>query len=78
MPAEEIALSKAAALRYPWIATQNRYALSLALNGNTQEAMYQLRVMRAQHGVKAYGKLKEAWVIMAQEKYPQLSAIEFP
>lgn len=78
MPEQEIALSKAVALRYPWVATQNRYALSLALNGNTQEAMYQLRVMRAQHGVKAYARIKEAWVIMAQEKYPQLSAIELP
>lgn len=78
MPVQEMELSRAVALRYPWVATQNRYALSLALNGKTEEAIYQLRVMRAQHGYKTYAKIKTAWVVLANEKYPQLNAIEMP
>jgi hypothetical protein len=78
MPEQEIELAKVVALRYPWPATQNRYALALALNGNPVEATRQLRVMRALHGAKAYAKLKAEWVTLANEKYPQLNAIELP
>ena len=78
MPEQEIELAKVVALRYPWPATQNRYALTLALNGNPVEAIRQLRVMRALHGAKAYAKLKAEWVTLANEKYPQLNAIELP
>ncbi|MBK7313053.1 MAG: hypothetical protein IPI80_04405 [Burkholderiales bacterium] len=38
MPEQEIELVKIVASRYPWPATQNRYALALALNGNPAEA----------------------------------------
>ncbi|MBK6324160.1 MAG: O-antigen ligase C-terminal domain-containing protein [Burkholderiales bacterium] len=78
MPEQEIELVKIVALRYPWPATQNRYALALALNGNPVEATRQLRVMRAQHGAKAYAKIKAAWATLATEKYPQLNAIQLP
>ncbi len=78
MPVEEIELARAVALRFPWPATQNRYALSLALNGNPAEALRQLRVMRAQHGKKAYANTKQAWAEMAKEKYPQLGELQMP
>lgn len=78
MPVQEIELARAVALRFPWPATQNRYALSLALNGNPAEAMRQLRVMQAQHGKKAYKNIKQLWVVMAEEKYPQLGALQMP
>lgn len=78
MPEQEIELARAVALRFPWPATQNRYALSLALNGNQAEAMRQLRVMRAQHGKNAYRNIKQGWVVMAAEKYPQLGELPIP
>src|SRR5665647_217322 len=44
MSADELLLAKNVALHYPWTATQNRYALALALNGQPGEAIRQLRV----------------------------------
>lgn len=78
MTLDELALAKKVALRYPWTATQNRYALSLALNGNPEEAVRQLRVMKAMHGEKTYKEIKENWNNLAQEKYPQLRELTLP
>lgn len=78
MGIEELALAKKTAMRYPWTATQNRYALSLALNGNTEEAIRQLRVMRALHGEKTYKSIRENWSALAQDKYPQLREVKIP
>ena len=78
MNADELALTKKVALRYPWAAMQNRYALSLALNGDPDEAVRQLRVMRAMHGLEEYQKIKEIWNSLAEEKYPQLRLLTLP
>lgn len=78
MTIEELDLAKTVALRYPWTATQNRYALSLALNGNVGEAIRQMRVIRALHGEKAYDEVKSNWAALAQGKYPQLAAVALP
>ena len=50
MTPEQLTALRNSALRYPWTATQSRYALALALNGNLAEGQRQLHVMRAQHG----------------------------
>lgn len=78
MTGDELDLAKKAALRYPWTATQNRYALSLALNGNPEEAVRQLRVMRAMYGEKPYREIKANWNDLAQHKYPQLLELKLP
>lgn len=78
MSPDELALSKKVALRFPWTATQNRYALSLALNGNPEEAVRQLRVMKAMHGEKTYQEIKVNWNSLAQDKYPQLRELTLP
>ena len=78
MSADEVELARKVALRFPWPATQNRYAQSLALNGNPQEAIRQLRVMRAMHGEANYAQIKAGWITLASEKYPQLRAVELP
>jgi O-antigen ligase len=78
MTAEELELAKKVALRYAWTATQNRYALSLALNGNPEEAVRQLRVMRALHGERTYKEIKANWNALAQDKYPQLRGLTLP
>lgn len=75
MPAELIETARKAAMRYPWPATQNRYALSLALNGQETEARRQLRVIRAMHGEKVYEGVKSNWFSLAEEKYPVLAQI---
>lgn len=78
MAPERIELSRKVAMRYPWTATQNRYALSLALNGNQPEALRQLKVMRAMHGEKTYEGIKANWTELANTKYPQLKALTLP
>jgi O-antigen ligase len=78
MSAERIAMVRKVAMRFPWTATQNRYALVLALNGNPVEAKRQLLVMRAMHGEKNFKAIQASWVELARTKYPQLAAIAFP
>lgn len=78
MSADELDLARNVALRFPWPATQNRYALSLALNGNPAEAVRQLRVMRVLHGEKSYVQIKANWDGLAAEKYPQLRDLTLP
>ncbi len=77
MMVDELALAKKVALRYSWTMTQNRYALSLALNGDPEEAVRQLRVMRAMHDEKTYQQIKANWKDLAH-KYPQLLEIKLP
>ena len=76
----ELELARKVALRYPWPATQNRYALALALNGQPQEARRQLQVLRAQtrSNERLYASVKTQWLEMAESEYPQLKAVELP
>ena len=78
MAPQRIELARKVAMHFPATATQNRYAQSLALNGNPQEAIRQLRVMRAMHGEANYAQIKAGWITLASEKYPQLRAVELP
>ncbi len=78
MSADELLLLKNVALHYPWTATQNRYALALALNGQPGEAMRQLRVMRVFYGEKMYQEIKANWSALAKDKYPQLRELNLP
>ncbi len=78
MALQRIELARKVAMRFPATATQNRYALSLALNGNSDEALRQLRVMRAMHGEKRYAEIKLAWETLAKDKYPQLDQLKLP
>ncbi len=78
MDTDTIELSRKVAMRFPWVATQNRYALILALNGNSNEAIRQLKVIRAMHGEKTYAGIKAAWQELASNKYPQLANISMP
>lgn len=78
MTADELELARKVALRFPWPATQNRYALSLALNGDPDEAIRQLRVMRALHGEKTYQEIRANWNGLAQDKFPQLREMKLP
>lgn len=78
MSPHQLELARQAALRFPWTALQNRYALSLALNGEPEEAIRQLKVMRAMHGEKHYRGIKDSWETLAEEKYPQLRTLQLP
>ena len=78
MESKDIELLRRAAMRFPWTAIQNRYALSLALNGQQDEAMRQLRVIRAMHGEKHYDGIRANWKLLAEEKYPQLHSLQLP
>lgn len=77
MPTSEIELARDAALRYPWTAIQFRYALALAMNGKSDEAARQLRVMRAHHGAKHFEQIRQSWIDISRTKYPEL-AVNIP
>ena len=78
MAPEKLQELKKLALRYPWVATQYRYALALALNGNPQEATRQFQVIRWQRDEKLYEKLKREVNELAQSRYPELRTLQLP
>jgi hypothetical protein len=70
-------VAKRAALYYPWTATQSRYVMVLALNGNPEEAARQLQVIRRLWGEKQYQAMKEHIADKATQ-YPQLRRLRLP
>jgi O-antigen ligase len=78
MSPEAMQLVKNAALHYPWSATQYRYAVSLALNGNPVEAARQIQVMRRLWGEKLYEGVKQQINELAANKYPELRQLSLP
>lgn len=77
MPPEQLEQLKKLALRFPWIATQYRYAVALAMNGNQQEAVRQLQVIRRQQDEKLYAKIKHELGALAG-RYPELRTLKLP
>ncbi|MGB6054005.1 MAG: Wzy polymerase domain-containing protein [Burkholderiaceae bacterium] len=77
MSPADLWIVKEAALYYPWSATQYRYALALALNGEQQEAARQIQVMRRHWGEKAYAEIKEQ-IRFTAERYPELRELQLP
>jgi len=71
-------LVKNAALHYPWSATQYRYAMALALNGNPVEAARQIQVMRRLWGEQFYDGVKKHINELAASKYPELRQLSLP
>jgi O-antigen ligase len=71
----QLQMLRDAALRFPWSALQNRYALALALNGDPKEAVRQLKVMRAMHGEQMYAAIRAQWDSSAREKFPTLKGL---
>lgn len=78
MAEEDIDALRRSAMRYPWSALQNRYALALALNGKVPEALQEMQVIRAMHGEVHYDRLKLYWKTLEDEKYPQLGLVPLP
>lgn len=78
MSEKEIELLRRAAMHYPWFAVQNRYAISLALNGDREEAVRQLKVMRAMHGEKAFSGIRSYWQQQILTTYPFLRELDIP
>jgi O-antigen ligase len=78
MSENELELARQAAMRFPWGGIQNRYALALACNGKTEEALRQLKVMRAMHGEGYYQAVKAAWTDVAQTNCSSLRDLKLP
>lgn len=78
MTQERIGHARDAAYRFPWPAVQNRYALALALNGHTEEALRMLRVIRAMHGERLYSEIRTNWEVLSSGKHPQLASVRLP
>ncbi len=78
MSAQAMQTVKHAALYYPWSATQYRYALALALNGDPVEAARQFRVIRLFWGEKFYDGIKAKINELASTQYPELLDLNLP
>ncbi len=78
MPPEEMEQLKKLALRYPWVATQYRYAVALALNGQQAEAIRQFQVIRRQRDEKLYQRIRNEISALANSRYPQLRTLALP
>ena len=78
MAPKRLELARVVAMHFPGPATQNRYAMSLALNGDSEEALRQLLVMRAMYGEKTYEDIKLRWVMSSEGKFPQLRLLKLP
>lgn len=78
MPAAQLALLKKVALHYPWSATQYRYALALALNGNPAEAARQMQVLRAMHGERMYGAVRRQLEQLLAEHHVVRDSLRLP
>lgn len=76
MTTDELELLRNVALHYPSGAPLSRYALALALNGNPEEAVRQLMVIRALFGEGAYMRVKSRFENLAQSTYPQLLSLK--
>lgn len=78
MSPEAMQVVKNAALHYPWAATQYRYAVALALNGNPVEGARQFQVMRRLWGEKQYEGMKAKINELAATQYPELRQLSLP
>jgi hypothetical protein len=78
MSARDMHVVQEAALYYPWLATQSRYALALALNGDPLAAARQMNVVRAMWGDKVYAEMKGKIAELAATKYPELQQLRLP
>ena len=78
MAPEQLDQLKKLALRYPWVATQYRYALALALNENAKEATRQFQVLRWQRDEKTYETIKREVNELARTRYPELRTLKLP
>lgn len=74
----ELEMLRMAAMRFPSIAIQNRYAMALALNGDLAEARRQLKVIRSMHGARTYEAVSAQWSEFARDKFPQLGYALIP
>lgn len=78
MAGQQIELAGDVAARFPWPALQNRYALSLALNGQPARAERELLAIRALHGEGTFRDIRQNWQALTLDRYPQLSAVRMP
>jgi hypothetical protein len=78
MPPQEMADLRKLALRYPWVSTQYRYAVALALNGQQAEAARQLQIVRGQRGDPLYQAIKRELAGLASTRFPELAGFTLP
>jgi hypothetical protein len=78
MPPKDLELLRTLAVRYPWSATQYRYAVGLALNNGAPEAIRQMQVIRRLHGERAYQQLKARIRELGDSELPGLRDLQLP
>jgi O-antigen ligase len=76
MPPAEQDLLRRVSLRFPWSELLFRYALSLALNGQADEADRQLQVLRSLHGERQFKGARERLIMLRDTEYPQLAVLK--
>ncbi|HUR87966.1 MAG TPA: Wzy polymerase domain-containing protein [Ramlibacter sp.] len=74
MPRAEIDRLHEGSVRFGWATLHLAYAMSLAMNGQPQQAQRELRLLHASYGDESYATAKQLWQGM-QAQHPELAAV---
>jgi O-antigen ligase len=78
MSARDIERLRIANASQAWATLHLSYAVALALNGQPEEATYQLRNLRALYGPETYKQVSELFLRVQAKQYPQLAVVKLP
>ncbi len=78
MSSEELESMKTLNRNYNWAVLQMRYAVALALNGQVEQALMEMKSLRAHYGEISYKQAKQLILEQQNKEYPQLKELKLP
>lgn len=78
MSSEELESMKMLNRNYNWATLQMRYAVALALNGQLEQALLEMKSLRAHYGESSYEQARQLILEQQYKEYPQLKELKLP
>ncbi len=78
MSSAELESMKVLNKNYNWATLQMRYAVALALNGQVEQALTEMKSLRAHYGEVSYQQAKQLIQEQQNNQYPQLRELKLP
>ena len=78
MSREELESMKMLNRNYNWATLQTRYAVALALNGQLEQALLEMKSLRAHYGETSYEQARLLILEQQNKDYPQLKELTLP
>ncbi len=78
MSSAELESMKVLNKNYNWAILQMRYAVALALNGQVEQGLIEMKSLRAHYGEISYKQAKQLILELQNEQYPQLKELKLP